>query len=341
MPRDDLEIHPFDPARATDADWQEIYDLTTARLTVDWPETPLPSYESVVHRIRTGAVGPNSETMWVARQNGALVGSGYYEIYLGRNPDVALITVHVHPGRRRQGIGTAVFRELLARARRDGRTHVVGTGVRAGHAAAEWAAKVGFGEPALRLVMQQLDIADVDPAVWEVSGPEGYRLVAWIGPAPEEILASYARARHAIEDSVVGDLTWDEPDWSPEKVRQEEADFAAQHEEMRVVVAIHEASGEVAGITQVTVPPVQPVKAFQRDTAVLREHRGHGLGRAMKAAMMRRLIAERPDTVSVVTQTGDVENMARINTELGYRTLAEYSIVEAEIAELEKHMGPL
>ena len=57
--------------------------------------------------------------------------------------------------------------------------------------------------------------------------------------------------------------------------------------------------------------------------------------------MMRRLIAERPDTVSVVTQTGDVENMARINTELGYRTLAEYSIVEAEIAELEKHMGPL
>jgi len=339
MPRDNLEIQPFDPAQATDADWHDIYELTTARLAVDWPESPPPSYESLVHRLETGMVGTNPETLWVARENGALVGSAYIQIYLDRNPDLAVITVHVHPSRRREGIGTAVWRELLAQARRDGRTRVAGTGVRAGHAAAFWAARVGFGEPALRMVMQQLDVADVDPAVWEVSEPEGYRLVEWTGPAPEEILASYARARHAIEDSAVGDLAWDEPDWSPEKVRQEEAEFETQRHEVRVVVAVHEASREVAGITQLTVPPVEPVRAFQRDTAVLRDHRGHGLGRAMKAAMMRGLVADRPDVASVATQTGDVVNMARINNELGYRTLAEYYVLEAEIAELEKYLG--
>ncbi|NUR57745.1 MAG: hypothetical protein HOV87_03440 [Catenulispora sp.] len=85
--------------------------------------------------------------------------------------------------------------------------------------------------------------------------------------------------------------------------------------------------------------PVEPVKAFQRDTAVLRDHRGHGLGRAMKAAMMRGLVADRPDVASVATQTGDVVNMARINNELGYRTLAEYYVLDAEVAELEKYVG--
>lgn len=339
MPLDNLEIQIFDPDRAGEADWREFYDVTVSRLAADWPETPPPSYESLVHRIQNGAIGPNPETLWVARRDGVLVGSAYYQIYLDRNPDLATIMVHVHPDQRRQGIGTAVLRALLAQAHRDGRTRVVGSGVRVGHGAEAWAAKVGFGEPALRLVQQELTVADVDPAAWEVPVPEGYRLAAWTGPAPEEMLASYAQARHAIEDSAVGNLTWDEPDWSPEMVRREEADFAAQGHEVWVVVAVRAAGGEVAGITQMTVPPTQPVKAFQRDTAVLRDHRGHGLGRAMKAALMRGLIAARPDVTSVVTQTGDVVNMARINNELGYRTLADYYIVEADVAELEKNIG--
>ena len=292
-----------------------------------------------MNRIRNGRIGSSPETLWLARKNGTLVGSAYYEIQLDRNPDLALITVHALPEWRGQGIGTAVFKELLAQARRDGRTRIVGSGVRVGHDAQAWAAKVGFGKPALHMAMQRLDIAEADPASWHVPEPRGYRLVGWTGAAPEELLASYARARHAIEDSNVGDLTWQEPDWGPERVRQEEAEFQSQNQEVRVVVAVHETSHEVVGVTQLTFSLLQPEKAIQRDTAVLRDHRGHGLGRAMKAAMMRTLITERPEVVSVMTQTADIVNMARINTELGYRSAGEYYIVEADIAELEKHVG--
>jgi mycothiol synthase len=333
-----MDFQPFDPSQATEEDFREIYDLAMARHAVDWPEITPSTYDGLVSRIRNAGIGSHPETLWWARVDGVLVATAHYEIYLEENPHLVVLSISVHPEWRRQGIGTAFFREMLAQTRRDGRSRILAPHVRSGTGGEVWAALMGFTS-GQRFVMQQLDVAEVDHALWDVSTPDGYRLVEWIDTAPEEILDSYARARHAIEDSMKGDLTWVEPDWTPERIRQDEADCLAQQRETRTVVAVDEASGEVVAVTQLFIRLAQPEKSFQEDTAVVRGHRGHGLGRVVKAAMMRRLVADRPNLASVWTQTADIANMARINTELGYRTLTEYLWVEADVADLEKHVG--
>jgi RimJ/RimL family protein N-acetyltransferase len=168
----------------------------------------------------------------------------------------------------------------------------------------------------------------------------GYLLREWTGPAPEEILASFATARQAISDAPAGEMTWGDPAWTPERVRLDEATRAASNAEQRVVVAVHEASGAVVGVTELFVLAREPEHGRQQDTAVLGEHRGHGLGRAMKSAMLRRLVVEHPETVRVSTQTAaDNVYMAAVNHQIGYRTLWTHSYVEADVEDLEKRLG--
>jgi GNAT superfamily N-acetyltransferase len=135
-------------------------------------------------------------------------------------------------------------------------------------------------------------------------------------------------------------MTWADPAWTAERVRVDEAARAASNGEHRTVVAIHEASGEVAGLTELVVYARQPEHGRQHDTAVLSRHRGHGLGRAMKSAVLRRLVVERPETVRVTTQTAaDNSYMATVNHQIGYRTLWTHFYVEADVDVLEKRIG--
>lgn len=328
-----MQYRPFDPECATEDDFRAVYALASEARAVDWPELPQGSYDALVHRLRNAASGPEPETLWLAERDGELAATAYYELGLVENTHLATITISVHPKLRRQGIATDFLRALLAEVRRDGRSRVMGPHVRSGAGAEQWTSRVGFA-PAQTYVMQTLEIAQVDRARWDVPVAEGYRLAAWTDAAPEDVVASYARARRAIFDALRGELTWEDPDWTAERVRQEESDHREAGREHHVVVAVDEASGEVVGMTQLMLRLAQPDRASQMDTAVVREHRGHGLGRAMKAAMMRRLLAARPDVATVATQTADVDHMAAINRELGYRTLAEYCYVEADLDEL-------
>ncbi|MFC1403067.1 MULTISPECIES: GNAT family N-acetyltransferase [Streptacidiphilus] len=311
---------PFDPARATEAEYRAGYDLLMANHAAEWSEIQPPtSFESYTARLRV--MGEGAEP----------------EISLEENTHLATVEVIVHPDRRREGIGTEFLKVMLAEARAAGRSSVLGPFVRYGHAGESWTSRLGF-KPGPSSLLQQLDLASVDRSLWQVPTPAGYHLVAWSGPAPEDIVAAYARARQAMKDSVTDGLSWEAPDWTPERVRMEEEHVLAESAEQHAVVAVHDTSGEVVAVTLMYIRKSQPAKGFQMDTAVVREHRGHGLGRVVKAAMLRRLAIERPELEAIATQTADAVNMARINREVGYRDLFSQAYVEARISDIEAAM---
>jgi hypothetical protein len=192
--------------------------------------------------------------------------------------------------------------------------------------------------PTLRYVQQVLRFADVEPALWELPVPQGYHLEHWSGRTPDELLASYAVARQAMDDAVSGDLKWDEPRWTPELVREHEAEQQANGFATRVVVAVDDVSGEVAGVTDVQIPGSRPDLVEQHYTAVRREHRGRALGLAMKAAQLRAL-AERPERGQVLTQTADLVHMASINRALGFEDLTESAYIAADLDAVEAVLG--
>lgn len=329
-----LEIRPFDPAGATQTDIAEYRDLSEAVFAVDRPDEPPPTLAEIAVLLPVVMTNLGPKRIWMARRDGQLVGLVLTFTPDAENSHMAITEVRVPPVHRRQGIGTALLREVLPYLGAEGRRLVNGVGALARGSGEKWATSLGF-VVTHEWVKQTLAVPDVDPTLWDVPVPPGFRLVDWVSAAPESLVASVARARGAISDAPRGEGSRRSPDWTVEHVRRTEADLREHGVEQRVVAAVHETTGQVAGLTELEIRPGNGNSARQQDTVVLTEFRGHGLGRCLKAAMMRRLLDGHPEIQRVTTTTSaDNTHMIRVNHQVGYTTTREITEVVASVEEL-------
>jgi RimJ/RimL family protein N-acetyltransferase len=76
------------------------------------------------------------------------------------------------------------------------------------------------------------------------------------------------------------------------------------------------------GFTDLVVRPGAPDLAVQSDTLVVREHRGHGLGLAMKLANLAALQREKPNVDRVRTWNADTNTpMLAVNRRMGFEVV--------------------
>ncbi|WP_034263731.1 GNAT family N-acetyltransferase [Actinospica robiniae] len=340
-----MEFAPFDSSTATDADYAAIAEMRARMHAVDRVGSPLPTLASTLELMtKKDAAALASRNFWLARDDsGRLVGFGMVSFPEQENTETAFVSLEVDLGRRREGIGTAFLKAVLPAVQAAGRTRImamnVTTGGSDGSDGERFAVALG-SVCTLPGLMQTLEVPSVDRTLWDVPAPDGYRLQSWSGPAPEELMPSYTVARNAIADKPAQDSDWEEMEWTPERIREDEASFAAAGQDYRIAIAVHEATGEVAGFTEIVVRPSAPDLAQQIDTAVLKEHRGHGLGRAIKAEMMRRLMAERPEIKQVATTTAaDNSYMIAVNHSIGYTDARGLAHFEVSVDDLVARLG--
>ncbi|MBR7837609.1 GNAT family N-acetyltransferase, partial [Actinospica durhamensis] len=201
-----------------------------------------------------------------------------------------------------------------------------------------WAVAAGF-EVVHRSVTQSLEVASVDPRRWHVSSPAGYYTLRWRGAAPEDVVESFVRSRVAVDDAPRGAVSRKLPDWTVASLRAQEAGYRERAFEYFVVAACRE-DGEVVGFTEILVHPSEPTMAMQQFTAVLPEHRGHGLGRVVKAEMMRWLMAAGTEIATVTTSTAAANvHMRQVNEQLGYVTTRSAAVVEGDVAAVAARIG--
>ncbi|MGI5504820.1 GNAT family N-acetyltransferase [Lentzea sp. CA-135723] len=327
----DIEVEKLDPAPESAAEIRAYHEVMLGRYADDRPLWTPPTLEEVEFRLRTPFQGLGPTHHWAARLDGELV--AFAGVNYADWEDLALAEVVVHPRARRRGVGTALLRALLPDLEARGRTVVEGWQVTRGGAGAEWLVHLGFGT-FHSMIIQKLTL-DVDRALWDAPVPPGHRLERWISRVPEDLLPSYAAARNAVQDAPVGDQHLPIPTWTPDEVRAAEEDFLTRGAEQRVVVAVREADGAVVGLTELELHSERPHRGFQRDTAVAPAHRGLGLGRCVKAHMLRWLVADKPQLAEIVTGTGSENvHMARINHSLGFATISDILSVRASVADL-------
>jgi mycothiol synthase len=325
-----LDIQPFDGRRATDAEIDECHELRIAVYAVDYPDLPVQTRQETAAGLRTPTAQRGEDLRWQARLDGRLVGQATVGLPADGNEHIAGVHISVHPSYRRRGIGTTLMDTMTPVLWERGRKVMEGYYVTEGSTGDHFTRALGFSVVQTR-VAQMLTFAEVDPQRWDVAVPDGYRLVRWIGHCPDDLVESYSRARHAIDDAPTGDSTYVTPGWSVARIRQLEAENREQGVEWRTVVAVDE-QGEVAGLTEVERLPLSPDRLFQGDTAVLTAHRGHGLGLAMKADMLRRLTADNDGLDHVWTST-DATNthMVAVNEKLGFETVRRSNVVSREL----------
>lgn len=163
------------------------------------------------------------------------------------------------------------------------------------------------------------------------AGPD-YELLRWHGACPDKLLASYVGLTNVMNSAPQGDM--EQPPLlalSVEEFRRRQARREALGIEAWTVVARHHPTGMLAGLHDLTIPPTATVATVQ-NAGVVEAHRGHGIGRWLKAAMALWLADERPAVARFVTATSDINHhMRRVNEDLGYQLELERSVWQVRV----------
>jgi len=262
--------------------------------------------------------------------DGRVVATGWLYLPLLDNRWRADLEVHVVPGARRRGHGSAMLAHLEALVRAEGRTMLLAEvawpyadGPGASGAGPEFARARGF-ELALGDVQRQLALP-VQDAVLDRSAAEaaprhaGYTLRSWIGPVPDELLVEWAELDASLgTEAPTGDLDIEPQTADTSAVRENERLRDLQRRVSVHTVALRP-DGRLAAYTEIVVPELEPGRAYQWGTLVRGEDRGHRLGVAVKVANLRLLQDSRPDVSQLVTFNAESnEHMVAVNDALGF-----------------------
>ncbi len=330
-----MHIEEFDPA-ADAAKVRAWYQLYAATEPVDAPGGPVRSEHSFCAAMRLGWAGFRREAALAAGDDGGWAGGYVLMLPEKENRHLAWLTLLVEPGRRRAGLGTTLLRDAARRAAGHGRGGLTAE-TRKGMAGSAFAAATG-ARPGLVEVRRVLDTADAPAGKLAAlrgtaeAASRGYSLVCWQGPTPDEYLDQAVAVANAMADAPRN--PGEEPEAEDaERFRHYERSAAEQGLHMYSVGARCDRTGELAGLTVLTVDPLNPSWGHQQLTAVSRAHRGHRLGLLVKTVMLQQLAQAEPGLRRIVTgNAGTNQHMIAINAQLGFRVLDEWQSWELDVA---------
>jgi GNAT superfamily N-acetyltransferase len=298
------------------------FEVSLAAERVDEPAGPWFTERPFTGWLTVGWDG-NPREAWLATDQGSAVGWYRLELPVRENADQAYLNIVVHPAGRRRGLGRALLQHAAGRAAATGRT-VLNGAARDG-SPGEAFARVAGAKPGLVEVQRVLDIGRLEQGkLAGLRGPAeraaaGYSLVSWVGPVPEEYIEQTAAVYNGMADAP-RDAEITHEAWDAQRVRERVNGLRPQYAMHDYAVAArHEDTGELAGLTEVSVDPADPGWGFQVFTVVRREHRGHRLGLLLKIAMMELLATTEPQLERIVTWNGQTnEHMIAVNEAMGY-----------------------
>jgi GNAT superfamily N-acetyltransferase len=264
--------------------------------------------------------------IWLGEDDSAPVAAAQTIRHTRDNTETGGLWLSVDPAHRRRGFGTLLLEHCEQVLRAEGCTRVhdnTESPVEYGDAATEFALARGYRitQVALR---QDLSLP-VDDATLAAFTPEldpsAYIIETSVDGLPEEWLEDRAvLSRRMSTDAPTGAIDLDEEDWDADRVRRlwntPSGIWAVES------VARDVESDRLVGFTDIVVRPSMPEAAIQTDTLVLREHRGHALGLAMKVANLRALQREKPGVRSIRTWNADTNaHMIAINRRMGFQVV--------------------
>ena len=276
------------------------------------------------------ATGERTE-LWVGTIEGAPVVAGDLTLPVLDNEANATIEVRVLEDHRRRGLGRTMLSHLVGRARDASRRRVFGEIVEPADGPAEPAgvafARALGARPVLTDIRRVLHLAEVDDerlasiTAEARTHADGYSLVQWIDRAPDDVLDDLAHLMGRMSvDVPLEDMEWGAERYDAARVRAREDTMVAMGRRRVLTAARHDGTGRLVGYTDIGVNIDEPRVAYQWDTIVRGDHRGHRLGWLVKSANLRLLRESTPGVELVNTWNAEVnDHMIAINEALGFR----------------------
>jgi len=336
------------PAEVT-ADWAAmvhlrndvVAELVGNRDLSREPAELLPGWQNP-HEVKRGVL---------ARVDGEIVGRGVYETE--SDAAAAWVTVEVLPPFRGQGIGAALHERLLAYAREEGKTSMQKYVTEAVSDTEDVIpSPTGFGSVPRDTVSSRfllkhgyvleqvgrmsrldlpLDVTAFLQQARDAAGPD-YTVVTYTGRTPEHLLEDMALLRQSMGTDAPSAGMDNESIWTAERVRADDDAAELSPRTMLYAMVHHTPSGEVAGYTELDVPPETDRTVAQGDTIVVKAHRGHRLGMLLKVANIAALEAVAPGHPAITTSNAvDNVHMLAVNEAVGFTAWANMGAWKKEL----------
>jgi GNAT superfamily N-acetyltransferase len=305
-------------------------------LAEGWEANPCESW----YAASAGSGGSEATAGAAAGATAAVAADGWYWLDLPDRENLgrATVVMAVRPGAAGYAAATALLPHAARRAQANGRT-IFSLVARQDSPLEEFLRSAG-AKHVLTEARRALDLRTAPPGHFSAlregaaKHAAGYSLVTWTGVTPEQHLDGVARLQNAMNDAPreegVEDSIWD-----ADRVRERyDSSLVRMGVRGYSVAAIHDATGDLAGLTQLEVDPDSPEWGHQGITAVTRPHRGHRLGMLVKAAMLQWLADAEPQVEQVETGNADAnEHMIAVNETLGFKILQpSWSFLELPVA---------
>ncbi len=315
-----------DPRRFTDeeiADGVALSNLLRAEVFPDEAPTPV---DAAIASMRST---PPRYGVWNVRvrdASGALVAG----MATGQdwdhddNPDIAGLSVQVHPDHRRRGIATALVAYQMGFAGALGASRFFANTNDRRPEGESLAASMGF-EVKSRSHVNHLLLAGINRVMLQrwvadaATRSADYELLAIDGRMPDDLIQPYLDLVLVMNTAPRDDLQMNDFTVTVEEFREDEERSMAVGAQEWILIARHMATGELAGFHTVTWGPWDPTKVGVGSTGVRPDHRGAALGKWLKAAMTLRVLDDRPDVDEIRTGNADSNDaMLAINHAMGY-----------------------
>jgi mycothiol synthase len=244
----------------------------------------------------------------------------------------------VRRDRRRQGIGSRLLATICAETVNEGKSLLIWSTFDAVPAGDDFSRRIGARVARVNRT-SELVLADVDWTMidrWaraERARDLGYQLEIVEGVYPEHLRADAATFHHIMqtaprEDLDVGDVMID-------------AEFVAELDRALVEAGrtrwtgfVRDPAGACVGGTEVVFEPWDPDSVLQQNTGIDPAHRGLGLAKWAKAAILERIRRERPDVRRVRTDNAfSNAPMLAINDGLGFEVISTRTEWQADVAD--------
>lgn len=342
-----MQIQSFDPRRATDREVEALNALhNVMRLERSPDDPPMPLGEES-RRIRSvpefvvihgGIIWGDDGSRLIAQANVNFAQADH-------NRHMLQFDIEVLPEHRRRGIARTLLRHLVGATEQEGRTLMVGSTYSTVPAGDAFMRRIG-ATMGLSMRINQLDLRDLNRdliPLWQERAREraaGFEILLWTEGVPEEHIDTYLQVVEAMNRAPRGDLQVEDEHWTPEQLRQWEESERARGTERWTMVAREKVTGAFAGFTEVSWHPNRPDLLGQGATAVLEPYQNRGLGRWIKAAMLEKVLRERPQVNRIRTGNAFVnEPMLKINTELGFKPYQSRYFWQVEVSKVKEYIA--
>lgn len=338
-----MKVREWDPRTASSAEIASLLDTLNAVFTVDLPDDPLWQVDSLPEYLAETMPGER-RISWIAEAEPTEPGRpprilGHINVLL--LGDIGVVELLVHPNVRRRGLARELLGTAARRVYQEGFSSL-GAEVVGGTPAVAFYESLGFAREYIEtrsvLSLSAVDWTALDEMARGISA--GYRVEFCPGGPPDDLLVAYAKAKAEVRDMDDGDLDLRPSSYDPQRLRDSLDCLHRRGMKPYIVLAVHEQTGEVAGLTEVVVPAQHPTRADQYDTIVAQDHRGYGVDRAIKARMLFELRSAEPKLSEVQTWNARAnKSMLKVNAELGFRPDREWSDYGIDVAELVHRLG--